>query len=807
MAFVTSSKAQVFTIADGYVYTCSGALLDSGGEGGSGYGPNEDLTVTICPDVPEQAISLQWLSFNLSTAGATPIDQLTIYDGDTDQAPVLGTFTGNDSPGIISGSFENVSGCLTLRFTSNETGQGLFSAVVTCFQPCEPPLAVATMSEAAPALICQGEAVSFDASGSTAAEGFNIVEYHWQFADGTSDSLSGPLVNHAFQEPGEYVVQLDLTDDNGCTNTNFIDLVVWVSTTPEFDLPNDTTVCLGAMVELNGAVTPTTWTELPNADFGSGIYLPDDLGIPFVSDVVFEGVFAPGAVLEDVNDLESICMSIEHSWIGDLVIQITCPNGQTVTTHEQGGGGTYLGIPIDDDDQPNAQGVCWDYCWSPTATNGTWADNATGTLPSDTYESIDPLSGLVGCPLNGTWTLTITDLWASDNGFLCSWELGFNPELFPDLTQFTPNLGLSTPDSSFWSGDGIALDPDNHLFGTATPSTTGVFDYVFSVTDDFGCTYTDSVQVTVNPTPAEPPVIVGDAELCDGETAVLATTLPYDSYLWSNSSTADSITVGAGSFTVTVGAGLCSFTSAPFVVNLGPAPQPEIIGDLFNCGGIPADLALTEDYEAYQWSNGNTGASISVGSGTWSVVVTNAFGCTGTDAVTVVSAQQPTAFFLPTPPSPQVPGITAVFEDGSNGNGGAITEWSWTFGDIGTSDDQDPAFTFTLPGAYPVTLDITTADGCTATYSSVYIVAPADVFIPNVFTPNGDGDNDALAFSNAQYFPNNQLKVYSRWGNVVYESSNYQNNWSPRDVSEGTYYFIFTMADGRNWAGHVTLLR
>ncbi len=807
MASIQPSTAQTFTIIDGNVTTCTGALLDSGGEGGSGYTPNEDFTLTICSDVPGQAISLQWLSFNLSTAGSQPVDQLTIFDGDSDQAPVIGTYTGNDSPGIVSGSFDNPTGCLTLHFTSNEVGEGLFSAVITCFQPCEPPFAVATMPGTAPALICQGETVSFDASGSYAAEGFNIVEYHWQFADGSSDSLSGPAVSHAFQEPGEYVVQLDLTDDNGCTNTNYIDLVIWVSTTPTFNLPNDTTVCLGAYVDLVGDATPTTWSELPNADFGSGIFLPDQLGTPFISDLVFEGVFEPGATLQDINDLLSICLSIEHSFIGDLVIQLTCPIGQTVTMHEQGGGGTFLGIPIDEDDLPDAQGTCWDYCWSPTATNGTWAENAASTLPSGTYESIDPLSGLIGCPLNGAWTLTITDLWASDNGFLCAWALGFNPDLFPDLTQYTPALGLGSADSSSWSGNGIVVDPNDHLHVTATPNAAGVFDYVFSVTDNFGCTYSDSMQITVNPTPAEPPVIVGNAALCDGETTVLATTLPYDSYLWSTNSTASSITVGAGTFTVTVGAGLCTFTSPPFVVVNSPAPQPEITGLLFNCGGIPADLSLTEAYTSYLWNNNSTAPNISVGSGTWSVVVTNEFGCTGSDAVTVVSAQQPTAFFTPTPPSPQQPGTTALFNDGSNGNGGVITEWDWTFGELGTSNGQDAAFTFDLPGAYPITLEITTADGCTSSYSTIYIVAPADVFIPNVFTPNGDGLNDALVFSNAQYFPNNQLKVYSRWGNLVYESSNYKNNWAPRDVSEGTYYFIFTMADGRNWAGHVTILR
>lgn len=114
---------------------------------------------------------------------------------------------------------------------------------------------------------------------------------------------------------------------------------------------------------------------------------------------------------------------------------------------------------------------------------------------------------------------------------------------------------------------------------------------------------------------------------------------------------------------------------------------------------------------------------------------------------------------------------------------------------------------FTEPGIYPVTLTVTGAGGCTSRVTIDYEVIPADVIIPNVFSPNGDGQNDALAFSNAQFFPNNRLKVYNRWGQLIHESANYQNTWAPRDVPEGTYYFIFNMQDGREWTGHVTLVR
>ena len=665
---ITRLFGQTWTIAEGSITTCVGALLDSGGEGAAGYSPNENYTATICSDQPGLAISLQWISFNLSTEGSDPVDQLTIYDGPDNTAPVIGTYTGSNSPGIVTASFGNTSGCLTLNFTSNELGEGLFSAVITCFQPCEPPFAIASMSEAAPALICQGEVVGFDASASTAAQGFNIIEYQWQFGDGSVDSTTGPVISHAFEEPGEYIVQVLLTDDNECNNDNYIDLAVRVSTDPVFNLSSDTSVCLGNLAALVGDVTPTTWNELPSADFGAGIFLPDDLGIPFTSELNYNGVFEPGAVLTDIDQLQTLCVSMEHSYMGDFVVQITCPSGQTVTLHEQGGGGTYLGEPIDDESQPLVQGICYEYCWSASATNGTWEENSGGgTLPAGTYESVQPMSNLIGCPLNGAWTLTITDLFAIDNGFLCAWSMDFDPALFPDLTTYTPDLGLESPDSAFWSGPGFVVDPNDHLSGSVTPTSPGTSTYIFTVIDNFGCTYQDSMTVSAS----------------------------------------------------------------------GPLAQYEVV-----------------------------------------------------------------------PSSPQPIGVIAQFTDTSIPNGTTVTGWSWDFGpDLPGSTDQNPTMVFPEPGTYPVTLTITSVDGCQSSVTYDYVIIPSDVVIPNVFSPDGDEYNEALEFENAQFYNNNHLQVYNRWGQMIYESLNYRNTWRPRDVPEGTYYFIFAMADGREWAGHVTLLR
>lgn len=72
------------------------------------------------------------------------------------------------------------------------------------------------------------------------------------------------------------------------------------------------------------------------------------------------------------------------------------------------------------------------------------------------------------------------------------------------------------------------------------------------------------------------------------------------------------------------------------------------------------------------------------------------------------------------------------------------------------------------------------------------------VFIPNVITPNGDGINDRFELI---LQPNYKavVKVYSRWGNLVYKSNNYQNDYLPTELSDGVYAFWVRIYDGNRY--------
>ena len=97
---------------------------------------------------------------------------------------------------------------------------------------------------------------------------------------------------------------------------------------------------------------------------------------------------------------------------------------------------------------------------------------------------------------------------------------------------------------------------------------------------------------------------------------------------------------------------------------------------------------------------------------------------------------------------------------------------------------------------YSVTYRVTVTDLCGNT-SFDEVVVPlrkdCDVIVPNIITPNGDGENQFLVFENLELFPNPKLAVFNRWGKKVFESDNYQNNWAPVDLNSGVYFFTLEL--------------
>ncbi|MVN22261.1 T9SS type B sorting domain-containing protein [Mucilaginibacter arboris] len=83
--------------------------------------------------------------------------------------------------------------------------------------------------------------------------------------------------------------------------------------------------------------------------------------------------------------------------------------------------------------------------------------------------------------------------------------------------------------------------------------------------------------------------------------------------------------------------------------------------------------------------------------------------------------------------------------------------------------------------------------------------------IPNVFTPNGDGKNDTFTIADLSQYKESELIIVNRWGGEVYQSKNYQNNWTGDKLDEGTYFYSLKVKNNNGeqeeYKGYITLLR
>ncbi|MFT3884342.1 MAG: gliding motility-associated C-terminal domain-containing protein [Flavobacteriales bacterium] len=395
------------------------------------------------------------------------------------------------------------------------------------------------------------------------------------------------------------------------------------------------------------------------------------------------------------------------------------------------------------------------------------------------------------------------------NGELVDFDVTF---LTPEADQVITNATASAPTlpsfrmTALNNGVQYTLHPSFR----PNPGDAGFHTITFSATDNGTPPLTTTVDLVLEViyTSDTPPVISGDSTSCNGQTVVLTAQPGFSSYQWSNTSTDTAITVGPGTYRVFTTAGICRLASNAITV-VDVTPHPVIQGDLLNCTGAPILLGTTQPYAAYDWSEGSHTPTISVGTGTYSVSVTNSAGCTGTSpSVHAVSTHSPTASFNAIPGGAVFPNTTVAYTNTSASNGTTITNMVWTIGTLGISASGETlSQTFTTAGVYPVTLMVTTSDGCTSTHTYDQVVIPEEIITPNVFSPNNDGENDRLVFSGAEYY-DNDLQIFNRWGQVVFASTNYRNTWIGQDLPEGTYFYVLKLINtGKVYTGHVTLLR
>ena len=348
------------------------------------------------------------------------------------------------------------------------------------------------------------------------------------------------------------VYSVTVTNEYGCTGTASLQLneVVIVNPIESYQFPdfcagNDYSITIGhqstSSIVLENPVSTLSWADT--------VFLPDGVpcapyGCSYQSPLIFTD-FAPGSTITSVNDILYVRLNLEHSYSGDLYIKLQCPNGQKAdilkfdgtanstcssqipqsSLNWQSGNNadneTYFGIPYDPwfgwgvnlcdpNASFNAPGTGWNYCWSNNTTEGyTYApgqgsliyravnehngrfDSSNVAAGTKFYHPDQSFANLIGCPLNGPWTIEVMDGWEEDNGYLFGWELALAPHLVPNTYSDVTLVTVDGPWVTTVSDTAFIFSPPDTL------AHDTVVAYTFHLQDQYGCGYDTTIYINV----------------------------------------------------------------------------------------------------------------------------------------------------------------------------------------------------------------------------------------------------------------------------------------------------------------------
>lgn len=470
------------------------------------------------------------------------------------------------------------------------------------------------------------------------------------------------------------------------------------------------------------------------------------------------------------------------------------------------------------------------YSWSTTPVQS--GATATGLLP-------------------GSYTCTITDAGGCVSSYTGSVPLTNNAAVTASAAPQTICAGQSavlsatattgTLDTWNWTPGAVA---GNTL--TVTPAATTI--YTVTGTNAWGCSASASVTVTVNDLPAVP--VLQDQAVCPGSTAQFTVQQPVAgiTYNWFTGATGgtpvysgtiytiNNVTAPATYYVEAVSAAGCSSSSRAIVqLTLQPVPAAPVVNGVTICSGTDATLQIVNPQTgySYNWYSAAAAGTL-LGTGT-AYTISNMVAITTVYAEAVNAAgcasagRQPvTAALLLPMASPVVTVTDSTFTSlsfswsaipGATGyevtiNGG-ISYRAPSSGSTGTTHVVNG-----LSGNQQVTIQVRALGGqpCETSTPSVPVtgttLSTKEIFVPNVFTPNGDGKNDIL-YVYGNYISTIQFMVFNQWGQLLFRSENIAVGWDGRFKGQlqpvGVYAYTLrvVLRDGtvRTKKGSVNLIR
>jgi len=492
--------------------------------------------------------------------------------------------------------------------------------------------------------------------------------------------------------------------------------------------------------------------------------------------------------------------------------------------------------------------------------------------PGNSYAwSTQQTSQQITVSTSGTYAVTVTSPQGCTAGDTVSVNFSALPvDALADITACETDpttLNAENPGSSFLWNTGAST-------ATLIPDTSGTYSVMVTTTD--GCSATFDAEVTLLP---EVFIDLGpDTTLCADQALILDGGVPGLTYAWSTGATTQQLAVNnSGLYSVQATNGACIGSDAIAVI-INPLPQ-DVLADGISCVDQPVVLDAGNAGCSYLWSTMDTTQQITVGAaGIYQVMITNGFGCSITVEANVVLSSYPVVDLGRD--TVLCEGDVLMVDAGSGGliylwNTGATTRTlditeaglysvAVSNGYCVTLDSVQAAFNprpspmatetyfacladdphhvvidagnplsthqwstggteqYILAGAYGwYFVSMTNQFDCSRTDSAeVREFCPPSIYVPNTFTPNGDGINDIWSVSgkNIGAF---EMVIFDRWGGVIFRSEDVNVGWdgtingepAKNDVYAWrmTYRFIErtdgTLGFEQNQLGHITVLR
>ncbi len=642
-----------------------------------------------------------------------------------------------------------------------------------------------------------------------------ITTYTWDFGDGTTSNQITP--SHTYSSSGTYNIELTVESNKGCIAT--FSLPTEIFPTPSV-LFSPSSSCIGSSTTFidqssvsNGTITSWSW------DFDDGNTSTNQNPLHLFSSVGTYNVQLNVTTNNNCTGSTTIPFTVNPLPVSDAG-QDSILNCSRTSMNLDGSG--------------SDMGANFSHLW--TTTDGNIVSGAS---------TVSPLINQ-----NGTYTITTTNV---NTGCSSSDDVTINNDTIMPVsnagsdTAITciPQVNLDGSLSSQGNYSYLWTTNNGNIISgntTLTPTVGAVATYYLEVTSlDNGCTDLDSVYVGIDT--LKPIANAGiDTLITCGHMNIdlngsLSDTGSLFSYNWgtvggnivSNGTTLYPNVDADGIYYITVlnSRNNCTATDS---VNVGIDTIHPIayagVDSIVTCS-IPV-IALNGAGSSvgnfsYQWTtnDGNIIAndttltpSIDMG-GVYTITVTNNYnGCSSSDNVNILADLTAVVDILYN--SISVDSIFGVAPEEVDfswvGDYGTIT---WDLGDNNSSTDSSLTHTYNLRGDYWAMITLVDSSGCIA-YDSVYVLIDGrEIVFPNIFTPNGDGENDIFTFR-AERIKEFECAIYNRWGQLVFSWNAPVGGWDGRTYAgkespSGEYLYILHAVDRNGKAiekkGFVMLMR